>query len=226
MDNPQYFVTMSEVVRLCESIVAKLVQKWTKYDIVYDIWRGGTMTHLFLTHTNNYKYMQESGRIHDHTIVYHSHCNEQEGYAIPGISLQENENVLIVEDLLDTGETIRDVYNKIRDVSPRCNIDIACLYVKGWKQHADLLTDHRLQFICGETRSQEEWIKFPWEPGGEIEKNNILNNEKTVPYEKVKGTPFDPKNIKLEEYREQVTSEGLTDTKKVGLKGKIAEKWK
>jgi len=233
MEIPSAYVTMSEVRQLNEKILSKIVLNNIKYDIVLDVWRGGTMTHILMSHLDKYKHMQRTGVLGD-LPVFHSYAapvgsgpDRQIRYVLPTeVSCLESDNILIIEDLLDTGETIQNIYNNIRAQSRLCNIDIACLYIKGWKQHAQLLNDRRVSFIYGEIRSQKEWISFPWEPGGEIEKNNILINKKTIPYEAVKGTIFDPNNIPLKEYKEPVNNEGITEEKKTQLKQQISKKWK
>jgi len=70
----------------------------------------------------------------------------------------ENKRVLIVDDIVDTGETIRNVYNFIRDYSPK-KVRLLSLVIK-----------HKVYELCkklgiGYTLivPDKYWVVFPWE---------------------------------------------------------------
>jgi hypoxanthine phosphoribosyltransferase len=73
--------------------------------------------------------------------------------ALPDISLAEK-NVLLVDEIADSGETLRAIKNELLRLHPRTTITTAVLCVR---------TDHCTYLPDFSARNVTEWVVFPWD---------------------------------------------------------------
>ncbi len=123
-----------------------------KYDAIIAITRGGLIPAYYLARLLNIKVI--------HTLSLSSYEEEQRGtivfHSIQGISLQidseiiEQKKVLFVDDIVDSGETIRTI-RKLYPEAP-----FATLVSRG-----NLDPEY---FVAHE----HAWVEFPWEAGSRL----------------------------------------------------------
>lgn len=130
--------------------VKKLVQKTSEYqpDTIIGIARGGwTLAHAYASATDNRQLMSIN------SILYEgkdkgSKC---EVFNVPDLS--KAKKVILLDDIVDSGQTISEVLNYLKVQFPNVEFKIASIY---YKKTACIQPD----FSLYET---EEWIEFFWE---------------------------------------------------------------
>ncbi len=130
--------------------VKALVEKTADYtpDTLVAIARGGWMLgHAFASATGNRRLMSVN------SVLYEG---ENKGDAINVFNLPDlsgAKKVLILDDIVDSGETMQAVVEKLKAAYPEAEFRIASLY---YKPTATIQPDYAL-------REATEWIDFFWE---------------------------------------------------------------
>ncbi len=130
--------------------------------MIIAIWRGGTPVGVALQETLSY-----CGIDADHIAIRTSSytgVDERSTVAIHGLNyiikkICHDDRVLIVDDVFDTGNTIKAVFDEIRlrarDNTPE-DIRVAVPWFKPGRNETDMTPDYFL-------RETEEWLVFPHE---------------------------------------------------------------
>jgi hypothetical protein len=141
--------TVSEIYDYIADIAMKIKDSNLKIDTIVGIARGGMVPARFIS---------DFLLIPDIKIVYagfyigpKKHMEKPIIYTPIEESL-EDKNVLIVDDVADTGETIIAVIDHLKEKGAR-NVYVAVIYVKPWNKAP-------VDFYARET---DAWIVFPWE---------------------------------------------------------------
>lgn len=141
--------TVSEIYDYIAEIASEIKSSDIKIDSIIGIARGGMVPARFIS---------DFLLIPDIKIVYagfyigpKKHMDKPIIYTPLEESL-EGKNVLIVDDVADTGETIIAVIDHLKEKGAE-NIYVAVIYVKPWNKAP-------IDFYAKET---DAWIVFPWE---------------------------------------------------------------
>ncbi|BAF72456.1 phosphoribosyltransferase [Sulfurovum sp. NBC37-1] len=130
--------------------VKKLVRLTAEYnpDTIIAIARGGwTLGHAYASATDNRQLMSIN------SILYEG---DQKGkqckvFNIP--ELDKAKKVLLMDDIVDSGETMKEVLNHLKNKFPHIEFRIASIY---YKKTAVIQPDYVLY-------KTDEWIEFFWE---------------------------------------------------------------
>jgi hypoxanthine phosphoribosyltransferase len=219
-------ITVPDIKLLGSNILQKI--QGEHYSLLLDVWRGGTAVHIFLSHLEEYQDL-----LAQNMPIWH--CRPMQvkhgaEYTVPGGIIDED-NILIIDDLLDSCDTMKNIYQHIRRQSKRCRINIMCLFVKQLNKAMLFLADSKVKLIYAEDVSADRWIKFPWEAGGENTRNNDPKVTLEGLHERLKGTSFDPDELQQQKLKLIEHKEGDRDGKNLEKKRqywqqKINEKWK
>lgn len=154
-------VDWNEIRKLSKNILSQLKNKKINIDTLVTIFRGGSVLSLILS--ANIKNL-ETACIHI-TRSLSNDSNAEFGNSIyKGItnsSVIEGKNILLTEDIIDSGLTIDKVVDELKKYSPK-NIYIATFYNFNKKKYENAISGEKLDEYC--------WIVFPWEE--KIDKND------------------------------------------------------
>ena len=140
----------------------KVIESGFKPTMIIAIWRGGTPVGMALQETLSYCGIQ-SDHIAIRTSSY-TGVDERSTVAIHGLNyiikkICHDDRVLIVDDVFDTGNTIKavveELHRRARDNTPE-DIRVAVPWFKPARNETDLTPDYFL-------RETEEWLVFPHE---------------------------------------------------------------
>jgi len=138
--------------------VKKLVQMTQSYhpDTIVAIARGGvTLGHAYASATDNRRLFTIN------SILYKEHEREDkcEIFNIPNLDLAQR--ILLLDDIVDSGQTMKEVLEQLRALYPDVEIKIASLF---YKTTALVQSDFWLH-------EATDWIDFFWEVDYLEEKN-------------------------------------------------------
>ena len=156
--------TWHEIEEALLDIAEKIVSSNAKVDAIVGIMRGGWIAARVLADLLNVKHI---GAIE---IKFYRGVQERRERPVilqPLLVDVRDKNVLVVDDVADTGKSIQVAVNAVSLYGPRV-IRTATIYIKPW-------TVVKPDFFYGTT---EKWIIFPWEPREVIEE--ILRAEYKV----------------------------------------------
>ena len=138
-----------------------------KPDFVIGIWRGGAPVGVYVQ-----EYLQYVGIATEHFSIRtqsYTGINQQEAVKVQGLDyligqIQPGDNILLVDDVFDTGRTIEAIFTRLAamcEASQRAdiqtfNIKVACPWYKPDRN----LTSRTPDFYLHETA---EWLVFPHE---------------------------------------------------------------
>lgn len=130
--------------------VKTLVQMTKEYnpDTIVSIARGGVMLgHAYASATNNRQLMSIN------SVLYEEEkCGEKcEIFNIPDLSRAKR--IILLDDIIDSGKTIREVMGQLKISYPEVEIKIASIY---YKKTAVVQADFSIH-------EASEWINFFWE---------------------------------------------------------------
>ena len=142
----------------CTVLADKISQK-QKYDIIIGIGRGGLIPASILA---NYL---EIPRVLNFGCRSYSKDNRKQGLEIyqdieliQGQKYLSNSNVLVIDDLSDTGDTFAGTMLSIAERFPNRSMASAALYVK---PEAEYIPDFYYKKLTA-----NPWLVFPWEMKG------------------------------------------------------------
>lgn len=136
-DVNRLYCSNNDVIDLCGVVVDKIKQRNIKVDVVYGVARGGVVPAYYISRMLGCEFRTFYHQTRDGT--------KQE-------SIQRINNVLIVDDINDTGETLRQLVSKYKHNN---TINFASLIRRHSSQYD---TD-----ITGIVLNNEDWVVFPWE---------------------------------------------------------------
>ena len=147
-------VDWDEIRNLSQNILYQIKNDNLKIDTLVTIFRGGSVLSLVLSaNIENLK-----------TVCIHvtrslsNDSNAEFGSSIykgiTNFSEIEGKNILLTEDIIDSGLTVDYVVNELKKYNPK-NIYIATFYNFNKEKYKNV--------ICGEKINEYCWIVFPWE---------------------------------------------------------------
>lgn len=116
--------------------------------VIVGIARGGLIPATYLSHALNVPLVCASFSLRDgmvHNTVPHD-----------GICLRGNQ-VLLVDDMIDSGETITQLLKHLNVTCPDLDIRVAVL----WQNTQAIQADYHAR--CIDRATNESWIIYPWE---------------------------------------------------------------
>ncbi len=139
-------------------------QSGFKPDFVIGIWRGGAPVGVYVQ-----EYLDYVGISSEHFSIRtrsYTGINQQAEVEIQGLEyllsqIKAGDNILLVDDVFDTGRTIKAIFTELAALSKTvdlntCNIKVACPWYKPSRNLTSLTPD----FYLHET---EDWLVFPHE---------------------------------------------------------------
>jgi hypoxanthine phosphoribosyltransferase len=156
----KHFITPLEYHHLCYKLATTIAKSGFKPDLLLGLWRGGAQPCNIISEVFEYLNIPTEHNI----IKCHSYDNTNQhevifdklGQDFINMYIKFNANVLIIDDIFDTGRTMQAVINNIHNTS---NIKIATVF---YKPHANL-TNIKPDFTAQVT---DKWIVFPNEIAG------------------------------------------------------------
>jgi len=117
------------------------------FDTIVAVARGGLTLAHFLAESKGVRRVFTAGSIgYDGT----RRLGEPECFAIP--DLQGSRHVLIVDDIVDTGATLKQIRSILQERHPHCSFRSATLF---YKKGASVVPDFFVQYAT-------QWIDFFW----------------------------------------------------------------
>lgn len=141
--------TIDEIYNHLVDLAVKIKASKEKYDLIVGVARGGLIPARILG---------DFLLIKDIRIIYSRYYSKpyetMEKPEIYSKDLEDvsNKNILVVDDVADTGETLIEIKKYLQKEGAK-KVDIAVIYVKPWNK-AD---------VKYYSRDTDAWIVFPWE---------------------------------------------------------------
>ena len=139
-----------EFGRLCEDLASAVKDSERKVDLVVGIARGGIPPAMVVAdrlrvpidfiNVKSYTGVQQRGRVKIISTLFED---------------ASNKHVLVVDDLVDQGETMDTILSFLADKHHPSQLITAALFMKPWSRF-------RPDFFVDTT---EAWVVFPWEHG-------------------------------------------------------------
>ncbi len=155
---------------------AKVLESGFRPKFIIALWRGGTPIGIAVQEFLDYYGGCNSDNIAIRTSSYHGIAERRNTVDIYGMSyllknLGHNDPVLIVDDVFDTGNTIKAVIEQLRARARRNapkDIRVAVPYYKPTANQTDREPDYYLHIT-------EKWLNFPYSIEG-LAKEEIRDN--------------------------------------------------
>lgn len=119
-----------------------------KADVIVGIARGGVTLAQMLAYGLDVRYLQTL-----QTELYDGQRKRAEIKIIESLNLQDGMKVLIVDDIVDSGETLFEILNHLHNRYPHNEFKTATIF---YKPTAKVEADFRV-------KEATEWIEFFWE---------------------------------------------------------------
>ncbi len=147
-------VDWNEIRILSKNILSQIKTENLEIDTLVTIFRGGSVLSLILSaNIENLK----TACIHV-TRSLSNDANAEFGSSIykgiTNFSEIEGKNILLTEDIIDSGLTIDNVIQELKKYNPK-NIYIATFYNFNKGKYKNVISGERMSDYC--------WIVFPWE---------------------------------------------------------------
>lgn len=129
-------------------VLAKRVQAEFMPEVILAVARGGlTLGHFLAMRLNNRRLFVLNSIHYDDT----QRLDELQIFNVPDLS--EFRKVLIVDDMIDSGETMSAIKSLLQGKFPQCEFKVATIF---YKQNVLFKPDFTL-------KEAKEWIEFFWE---------------------------------------------------------------
>ncbi|WP_374763517.1 phosphoribosyltransferase [Yunchengibacter salinarum] len=156
------YVTAEELLSDSFKLGLKILESGFQPEFIVGVWRGGTPTGIAVQEILEY-YGVKSDHIAIRTSSYIG-MQQQKEVKVHGLeyivnNINAEDSLLIVDDVFDSGRSIRAIIDRLRKKCRRNTPDIikiATVYYKPQRNVTDLTPD----FYCHET---DDWLVFPHE---------------------------------------------------------------
>ena len=156
MTNEVYlYLTWMDVQRLSEDLADQIAESGFTPDIIVAVSRGGFDPARILSDELNIRSLASL------QVIYYAGVNERSDEPQVKYPLNadiEGLNVLVVDDVADSGNSLRVVKEYVLSLNPR-EVRIATLHYKPW-------SNFKPDFYA---EAADKWIIYPWEPRESIE---------------------------------------------------------
>lgn len=156
------YVTAEELLNDSFKLGLKILESGFKPEFIVGVWRGGTPTGIAVQEILEY-YGVKSDHIAIRTSSYIG-MQQQKEVKVHGLeyiinNINAEDSLLIVDDVFDSGRSIRAIIDRLKTKCRRNTPDIiriATVYYKPERNVTDLTPD----YYCHET---DDWLVFPHE---------------------------------------------------------------
>jgi len=156
------YITANQLLTDSFKLGVAVFQSGFRPELIIGIWRGGTPVAIAV-----HEYFKYMGHASDHiairAISYSGIAKRDDNVEVTGLEyVQKNNmytNLLIIDDVFDTGNSFKSTLNSIREMNFDFNIKIACPWYKPVNNQTDLSPD----FFIHQT---DQWLVFPHELEG------------------------------------------------------------
>lgn len=166
-------ITWRDVENACVKIAEDILARDIEIDVIVGIMRGGWIPARLLS---DYLGVDRMGALEVKFYRGIGETAERPVVTQPLIIDIRDRNVLVVDDVADTGKTFNVAVNFLNHYGPR-RIVTASLYLKPWSMH-------RPDFYAEET---DAWIIFPWDKAETIEELITAKNMSAEHVAKITG---------------------------------------
>ena len=171
MNNEQYGIktidvknySWKELTSYCVDIYKKMKENKYIPDVIISITRGGFFTGLILAHLFKIQELysiKASTNINDDIRSLRQHPQIESLFTKDNIYTLTKKKILIVDDVFNTGYTLKTVYDYMKELNNNLVIRSACMiydtYLDGTLPVADFIVDYYSDKRCA-------WAVFPWE---------------------------------------------------------------
>ncbi len=157
------YITWRKLYTIILKVANRIINDGYKPDIIYAVVKGGLIPARILMDLLG---VDELGLI---GVKYYTGINTRRDkplLSLPPTLSVVDKRILVVDDIVDTGETLRLVVEELSEQEPSC-LRTVVLYVKPW-------THFKPNYYYGLTT---KWIVFPWELGETIRQGIHLSEE-------------------------------------------------
>jgi hypothetical protein len=146
-------ISWTDVVQHANTITDFITKNKKNYNCIVSIGRGGMVLSRLLAENLNIK------EIHIFNIYSYTETQSGDITKIKSFDLKilNNKNVLIVDDVCTTGQTILNMIQCIEDESYNVKYDIVTEY------HNVNCLDVKPHYYAEVYNADEKWLVFPWE---------------------------------------------------------------
>ena len=145
-------VTWEEIENLSRTLSDKIIRNYLKYDVIVGIGRGGLIPAVILSHQLGTPLVPINWQTRDGKY-------DVENYSILNRITEFNTKILIVDDINDTGRTLREIVEATNEVIRKsariCEVDCVTIYQKPSTTFIDNVYVQEVE--------DNDWIVFPWE---------------------------------------------------------------
>lgn len=145
-------VSWEEIENHSRTLADKIIKNNLKYDVILGIGRGGLVPAVILSHQVGIPLVPVNWQTRDGKY-------DVENYSILNRVTEFNTRILIVDDINDTGKTLREIVEAtnevIRKASRSCEVDCVTIYQKP--------STTFINNVYVEEVEDNDWIVFPWE---------------------------------------------------------------
>jgi hypoxanthine phosphoribosyltransferase len=169
------FISANDFQKDCFQLAQNIYKSNFNPDVVIGIWRGGSLPAIII-----HEYLVYQGReVLSNVITTKSYTGigEQSEKVEIDISekvlnnLKEATNILLVDDVVDSGKTIESIFQCLEKKGVRGNIQVASVYYK--PMISSITPDYYIH-------KTNQWIVFPHELEGLTQKETILKGIKLL----------------------------------------------
>ncbi|MCS7121404.1 MAG: phosphoribosyltransferase [Archaeoglobaceae archaeon] len=139
-----------EILKFCEELANKIKKSGYRPDVIVAIARGGWIPARILCDHLNIKELYSIKT--EHWGIVATKTGEARITQPLNVKL-ENKKVLVVDDVADTGETVKLVLDHVKSFSPE-DVKIAVI---DYKRTSGFVPDYYVNFI-----EEWKWVVYPW----------------------------------------------------------------
>ncbi|GLS25718.1 phosphoribosyltransferase [Marinibactrum halimedae] len=159
----KHYISSEQLLRDSFELGAKVLASGFRPKIIIALWRGGTPTGIAVQEFVDYYGDCQSDHIAIRTSSYQGIGERSDNIQIHGLNyllknINYDDDLLIVDDVFDTGRTIDAVINelqkKARKNCPK-DIRVAVPYFKPTSNQTDRVPDYYIH-------TTDQWLKFPF----------------------------------------------------------------
>ena len=156
------YITANELLLDSFKLGVAILQSGFRPELTIGIWRGGTPVAIAV-----HEYFKYMGHTSDHIPIrassYTGIEERDDNVEVTGLEyIQKNNNyinILIIDDVFDTGNSFKSTLNLISEINSDFNIKIAAPWYKPVNNQTDLIPDFFVQ-------QTDQWLVFPHELDG------------------------------------------------------------
>lgn len=155
--------TWEELVSYCVSISNQMKEDSYIPDVIISIARGGFFTGLVISHifkTQELYSVKAMTNINDDIRSERMRPQIETLFTKSNIVGLNGKRVLLVDDVFNTGYTLKTVYDYMKTLSPKLDIKTACMIYDTYIDKNLPVAEFNVDYYCDKRCA---WAVFPWE---------------------------------------------------------------